>query len=402
MDRKAILNLITEDTVIEIMSDYGSPLCQVTTDSKTGQRLLWFVTVCHGGDSHKLCYFTESKNFYCYTNCGYISMVGMMQKLMGFDKDDKKGYAIALDDLARRVDYEDRSHYGFAEDDFFNVESSRDYEPAPSFNTTYSPIIKNKIYDENILKFLNRGLYYKEWIDEGISVETMRKYEIGSYPGMAYITIPHRDKNGNLIGVRRRSFEPDDAKNKYMPLYCNGAFFDHPLGYNLYGLYQNKKYIWLTGQAVLVEGEKSVLKGDTYFGEKNNLVATCGFNVSPQQIKDLKELGVNTVYIAFDRDYNFYGDDLYKEKREDAIGYLRYLDKLESIVSLLEKEDFVAYIILDREKPEEMVLLKKDSPIDRGKENFEMLKSLAVDADTFYGLKQSKAIKIKKALETLE
>ena len=27
-------------------------------------------TICHGGDSHKLCYFTKSKDFYCYTNCG--------------------------------------------------------------------------------------------------------------------------------------------------------------------------------------------------------------------------------------------------------------------------------------------------------------------------------------------
>ena len=58
-----ILSKVNNDIVIEIMDENGSPLCGRSKVGRTGQECLWFRTICHGGDSHKLCYFTESTVF---------------------------------------------------------------------------------------------------------------------------------------------------------------------------------------------------------------------------------------------------------------------------------------------------------------------------------------------------
>ena len=67
IDKDELLKLVTEDVVINIMEENGSPLYSTSIDGRTQQKCLWFKTICHGGDSHKLCFFTESKDFFCYT-----------------------------------------------------------------------------------------------------------------------------------------------------------------------------------------------------------------------------------------------------------------------------------------------------------------------------------------------
>ena len=44
-----------------------------------------------------------------------------------------------------------------------------------------------------------------EWLYEGISDETMNKYEIKFDLDSEGIIIPHRDKDGRLIGIRQRN-----------------------------------------------------------------------------------------------------------------------------------------------------------------------------------------------------
>ena len=58
LQAEEILNKVTKEVVIEIMEENGSPLYAKSKDNRTGQECLWFRTICHGGDSHKLCYFT--------------------------------------------------------------------------------------------------------------------------------------------------------------------------------------------------------------------------------------------------------------------------------------------------------------------------------------------------------
>ena len=86
IDKDVLLKLVTEDVVINIMQENGSPLYNTSVDGQTKQRCLWFRTICHGGDSHKLCFFTESKDFYCYTNCGRMNFLKefVMLKMKNF------------------------------------------------------------------------------------------------------------------------------------------------------------------------------------------------------------------------------------------------------------------------------------------------------------------------------
>ena len=61
-------------------------------------------------------------------------------------------------------------------------------------------------YDGSIL---NTFINYKpiEWIYEGISVETMEKYGIRYSIENNSIIIPHRDKDGRLVGIRERNLD---------------------------------------------------------------------------------------------------------------------------------------------------------------------------------------------------
>ena len=100
-----------------------------------------------------------------------------------------------------------------------------------------------------------------------------------------------------------------------MPLFIAGEDFGHSLGLNLYGLYENKDAIKRLKKAIIVEGEKSVLKSDSYFGNKSCTVATCGFNISDWQIRALEKLGVEKVYLGFDKDFDERYEDTYKQDK---------------------------------------------------------------------------------------
>lgn len=64
LDKELIRSNLVEEDIVKILIDLGSvePI-----NDKEGN--LMFTTVCHGGDSHKLYYYAESKNFHCYSGC---------------------------------------------------------------------------------------------------------------------------------------------------------------------------------------------------------------------------------------------------------------------------------------------------------------------------------------------
>ena len=88
LSAKDVLETVTPEIVINIMEENGTRVFNRTTDRKTNQECLWFQTICHGGDSHKLCYFTKSKDFYCYTNCGKMSFFDLIKRIRNI-KDEK-------------------------------------------------------------------------------------------------------------------------------------------------------------------------------------------------------------------------------------------------------------------------------------------------------------------------
>ena len=82
----------------------------------------------------------------------------------------------------------------------------------------------NKVLDENILfDFLD--LPNKMWEDEGISIETQRTYDIGFDILTKRITVPVRNKFGQLVGVKGRMLLDKDVNEsdpKYIYIYkCN-------------------------------------------------------------------------------------------------------------------------------------------------------------------------------------
>ena len=213
-------------------------------------------------------------------------------------------------------------------------------------------------YDEKILNRFNYNVKITPWINEGMNQETLDKYRIGFYPGTDVITIPHYDINDNFVGLRGRALVREDAEKygKYRPVRIGKTLYNHPLGFNLYGLEKNKDRIKLMQKAVIFEGEKSVLLFDSYFGSENNIsVACCGSSFTIYQFYLLKNLGVKEIIIAFDKQYQQFGD-------------AEHLHLVKNFYKILNRHinDVMVSFIFDGEQN----LGYKDSPIDRGADTF--------------------------------
>ena len=124
--------------------------------------------------------------------------------------------------------------------------------------------------------------YTPEWLYEGISIQSMKQFNILYSINQNKIIIPHYNIDNLLIGIRGRALNDEDiAIGKYMPVEIEGIIYSHPLGYNLYGLNLNKDNIRKKKMAIVFESEKSVLLYETLFGRENNIaVAVCGSNFS--------------------------------------------------------------------------------------------------------------------------
>lgn len=170
-----------------------------------------------------------------------------------------------------------------------------------------------QIYDKSILHQLY-PIYPQEWINEGISIDTMEKYGIGYYPRLQATTIPCFNNIGELIGIRCRHWLTEEINNgKYRPLQLlDGTIYKFPTNNIFYGENYNRPEIERTGHVILVEGEKSVLKADTWWNERSDVLALYGSNIGLKRVRDLVKMGVNQVTLALDSDFHEIGDDDYK------------------------------------------------------------------------------------------
>ena len=171
-----------------------------------------------------------------------------------------------------------------------------------------------QVYDNFILKNLP-SIYPESWIEEGISISSMDKYNIKYYPRLQATVVPCYNKDGNLIGIRCRHWQPQEIENgKYKPLQLlDGTIYKFPTNKVFYGINYNWAEIERTGHVILVEGEKSVLKADSWWHENSNVLALYGSNIGLKRVKELVKMGVNHVTLALDSDYHVVGDDEYKE-----------------------------------------------------------------------------------------
>ncbi|MEB7385057.1 hypothetical protein NGC55_09125 [Staphylococcus xylosus] len=178
----------------------------------------------------------------------------------------------------------------------------------------------------------------------------MGKYNIRFYSDMFQIIIPHHDDIGNLIGIRNRNWNKVFMKRaKYIPIYLKDKGYNHPLGYALYGLYQNKEEIQRKRKAMILEGEKSCLFSDTFYGEDNFVVAICGSSMSKYQAELLLNLSIEEIIIAIDKEYI----------QVDTPEFSNYMKKVKKI-----GRHFAPYISTYHLTDTRGVLGLKESPLD--------------------------------------
>ena len=336
MDSKQLLNKISIEQIVSLLVNYYG------IEMKGDDGLAYiFRTRCHHDynedASFKLFLYKDTKLFICYSECGSMSLFDFVMTMNNCT-------------FAESVQFlESYFHIGMNFQRGFGRPKREEIEIKPYVRKEVDFNEQLPEYDGSIL---NTFINYKpvEWIYEGISVDTMEKYEIRYSIENNSIIIPHRDKDGRLVGIRERNLDKRQVEvlgRKYTPYtsFAHRLTYKHRLSMNAYGIDKNKEVISEYKKCIIFEAEKSVLKMDSIWNN-NPSVAVGGSSVSPYQLNLLKELGVKDIYLSFDK--------------EEGIKWEQKLDK---ICKRIYDFGFNVFIIEDVEGK---YLDLKDSPIDKG------------------------------------
>lgn len=279
-------------------------------------------TICHhhGNEldkaSHKLYYYGNTQLFRCYTDCGdTFDIFELVKRVREPDSSAAQGLPPAIKFVA---DYFGYGKNAFQEEEKTEIDdyltSLENYDRIKEINKETKKV-ELKVYDDSFLKNFPRPAIIP-WYEDNITQEAMNRFEICYNPKSQAIVIPHRNLQGELIGVRERTLIKENAEKygKYLPLKFNGTMYNHPLSFNVYGLYQNQENIKNAKMAIILESEKSVMQLDGILGVDNNIgVACCGSNVISYQVSLLQSLGVKEIVIALDRQYKELNDNEHKK-----------------------------------------------------------------------------------------
>ena len=344
-----IINSLTLDDVKHFLESLGVTQLQVNEE----KQIIICPTICHNpiskAESMKLYWYQNYKIFRCYTQCNEsMSIFKLYQKFMEIN------YHEVSRAEAREYIKGILSHVILKQKE--NVHDTWSIEEY-KFDKTLPTL---PIYSKEIMTYFIK-YYHPTWLKDGITKSAMDKFNIRFSISQNKIIIPHYNINGELIGIRGRTIDPEEAKvyGKYRPIQIGNKIYNHHLGFNLYGIYENKNGLKKRRSAIIAEGEKSVLLDYGNYGEYANTVACCGSSFNKYQISLLTDiLGVNEITIAFDKEYKIWNDEKAKKYRA-------------KITKMCEEYSNQAnfFYIWDYEN----LLNEKDSPFDKGKEVFEYL-----------------------------
>lgn len=182
-----------------------------------------------------------------------------------------------------------------------------------------------------------------EWIEEGITEDAIKEYEIKIDNRANRIIYPVYDNDLNLIGVKGRTRFPQYKElgiQKYMNYYKIGTadFF--------MGMKQNREEILKTSSVIIFEGIKSPMKMSGW-GYHNTLAAETSC-LNEEQVIILIKMGIKDVTIAFD----------------EGIA----MDKILKCTEQLRRFTNV-YVVKNRNN----LLEDKDAPVDKGKDVWDKL-----------------------------
>ena len=338
INKDELLNSLTDKDVIKICTELGNG-----DHKKDSSGNLCFNTcLCHeDGDSpNKLIYYRHSNSgmgtdyktpvFHCYTCSSTFSIIELVIRAnrlrnrtltwfqalnwIGTVTNRLTGEFIQDGKQVERID--DKSWME-------NIKSAQ--------SRRQIGIPHLKIIPETYLECFTY-LPHEAWLNDGVSRDAIDRYEIGYFSLTNQITIPHRDLEGNLIGIRGRFLSPEDVEaiGKYVPIKLNGHILSHSLGSVLYGAWVTKDKIKECRKALIVEGEKSCLKAYSMFRDNSYVVATCGSSITQTHQKILlKELGVEEIIYMPDKDYkgdpdSFAAESWFKKQKKKIAPFVPY------------------------------------------------------------------------------
>ena len=294
IDVSAIKAQITDDDIIALMDSMGIPLVSANSQYQL------YPSACHHSDwerhKNKLYYYVQSQRWHCYSCSGDWDTIGLVQHLRKCTFNQAVDYICHTLNINVAEVVQDDMHDPWQRDLRRWLPNADIDEPAELI-----------AYDPAILSAFDH-LYPTEWLEYGITRDSMDKFGIGWYARQACISIPVV-QNGQLVGVRGRYTRQQDVdKGKYRPIaMLDGTVLKFSTNQCLYGLDQNKSAIEKCRQVLLFESEKSILKADSW--HIHNALAVFGSNISKRHIEMLLELGVNDVVLCMDSDYRQVGDD---------------------------------------------------------------------------------------------
>lgn len=182
----------------------------------------------------------------------------------------------------------------------------------------------------------------QSWVDEGISLETMRDFGVRYDPYSNRIVVPIRDIYGDIVNVHGRTIDPA-WKEKKLRKYT--FYFNQGSVNTIYGFWENREEIIKSRTILLFEGEKSVMLAKEMGYSNTGALLTS--HLSDNQFKILIKLGLRRVVFCLDSDVDV--------RQDNNIKKLRSYTQVEYVTNRWH------------------LLEPKEAPVDRGKEVFDRL-----------------------------
>lgn len=339
MDASQVKDLLSIDDIVDLLYELdGRP-------TKRGNQI-FSRTICHDGDSNKLIYYAESKSFHCFTGCSCTyDIYSLIQKIYGLDFGSSFRYICGK--------------FGINPDFNFLAADRVDTSFINKFKPKEPKYALNEI-DKNLLNSFYQ-LYHQSWIEDGISINTMKKFNILFSIRENKIVIPHFDLEDRLLGIRGRALNKEEieAGKKYMPLFHKGEIRKHPTGGNIYGLNVTKQAVKRYKTLILFESEKSPMQLNTMLPDFSIGGGISGSSLTDEQVKIIQSLGVENVVLGLDKEFHENGSDEEKfYKQKVGSGFITKLLPYFRVSLLWDRENLLEY---------------QDSPTDKGLEVFERL-----------------------------
>jgi len=353
MNAKELRERLTLENILTVMETLDAE--PIKNDEST----YTMRTICHKGEKRKLYLYAndESYSFHCYTECGQLSLFDVVMNHFEWEQSE---FHKCIEFICKvcnisliQTGFGKESNNSTLLDLSFIKDWKRKMKSA-SRSLIYD-LEKPKSYDLSLLNMF-QNIYPVEWIELGMTVQTLKKFGVQYSTQYQQVLIPHFDIKGELVGLRIRNIdmETEQRLGKYGPYKLFKRFLNHPLGQHLYGLHIVIPTVLRKKRIMLVEAEKSCLIAYSLYQEESYVVALCGNTLSDVQRNLILMLDLNHVIIALDRGYKVVGSDEYDKWVEKIKrGFVERLKQYVKVSVLLDTGELLSY---------------NDSPFDLGED----------------------------------